>query len=502
MYSMQAIDGKMYWADPRTGTVQPVMHNGEHLNATPNTQNVGFSAADKQIWDTLNAEAKDIQNEINRLEKRYKDEYREDEKQKLNTQIAELREKLAQNRQQAMDFITGRRGQTTNSSGGVQNTPTADNNISQVYAGMDIGANMLGVRKATITTHFNAPRKKKDGSPYNHAGVDYAMTKDTPIRLDDVGTVMRVTNVANQPNGYGNYVDIEGELTDKDGKKHKIGMRFAHMGNGTVSVKKGQELRYGDLIGKVGNTGNSRGKNGGYHLHLETTIDGRRVDPTTFKGLISQYVAHSKTLKPNTYTGLNPDVTPFDIRRVSLDGRKQETTLAYRNPKTGDEISQSEVEELRHKYANNPEELRNKLKELEDNGYVPAESGGSITPSQPSNNGTKFPITETPTVQVMPSVDPLDMSPSYMRVNLPPTRKGTALINPSSSISFVSPHFASTPSDNNNTSTEQAGLVTPSVEENVEIQKAIAELNDEYNTWDEAFRNRYQFGSMSDFWRV
>ena len=187
---------------------------------------------------------------------------------------------------------------------------------------------------------------------------------------------------------------------------------------------------------------------------------------------------------------------------MSLDGRKQETTLAYRNPKTGDEISQSEVEELRHKYANNPEELRNKLKELEDNGYVPAESGGSTTPSQPSNNGTKFPITETPTVQVMPSVDPLDMSPSYMRVNLPPTRKGTALINPSSSISFVSPHFASTPSDNNNTSTEQAGLVTPSVEENVEIQKAIAELNDEYNTWDEAFRNRYQFGSMSDFWRV
>ena len=119
MYSMQAINGKMYWADPRTGTVSPVMHNGEHLNATPNAQGAAFTEADKQVWNTLNAEANDLQKEIDRLEKRHKEEYREDEKQKLNTLIAELRAKLVQKRRQAMEYITGRMStRTANQSSG------------------------------------------------------------------------------------------------------------------------------------------------------------------------------------------------------------------------------------------------------------------------------------------------------------------------------------------------------------------------------------------------
>ncbi len=180
-----------------------------------------------------------------------------------------------------------------------QSQPVSGSSGIRVGQGMDIGANMIShTNNGAITTHFGASRTKKDGTKYGHAGTDYPSPKGTPILLDDVGTLMTVTKVTNDPDGYGNYVDLEGVLTDENGKQHKIGMRFAHMGNGTVKVARGQQLKFGDQIGAVGNTGNSRGKNGGYHLHLETTIDGVRKDPTKFKELISPYIQHTKTLKP------------------------------------------------------------------------------------------------------------------------------------------------------------------------------------------------------------
>lgn len=507
-------DGKWYFFDPRTGEMKPVLHNGEHLDA-PNDSNT--SAAAKYLWSTYNAQAKDIQNEINQIEKRIQYEYRDNEKQKLEAQKAELIKQLKEKREQ-METVSVH-FKATQSSMNSQPTSTIDNNTSQVGKGMDIGANMLGVKKADITTEFNAPRKKKDGTPYNHAGVDYAMTKNTPIRLDDVGTVMRVTNVANQPGGYGNYVDIEGEMTDKNGKKHKIGMRFAHMGNGTVNVKKGQELRYGDLIGKVGNTGNAYGPNGGYHLHLETTIDGKGVDPTTFKGLISQYIPHTKNLQPNTFSDMKPNVTPFDIRKGTLEGRKQETTAAYRNPTTNDEVSLAEIEALKRKYADNPDELSRKLKELEDRGYVPTENNSTVTQAQPATEEDKFQITEQPSANATSDFSSHYSSlPQYLTGNTKeqPKLSGTASIptnvasNPFRDYIMSFSHNpvhqkAITPPvnllGNTNINAGQGVSISPSPEEEADVQEAFAHLDNQFSAWDNAFRKRYPFDGTSDFWR-
>ena len=51
---------------------------------------------------------------------------------------------------------------------------------------------------------------------------------------------------------------------------------YAHMQSFCVST--GSVVSKGQLIGYVGNTGDVRGKNGGYHLHLELRIDGVRTD--------------------------------------------------------------------------------------------------------------------------------------------------------------------------------------------------------------------------------
>lgn len=58
---------------------------------------------------------------------------------------------------------------------------------------------------------------------------------------------------------------------------------YAHMSSFCVSA--GQMVHKGDVIGYVGNTGDVRGANGGYHLHLELRINGTRTDPL-------QYIPH------------------------------------------------------------------------------------------------------------------------------------------------------------------------------------------------------------------
>lgn len=369
---------------------------------------------------------------------------------------------------------------------GRQNTNTPSNDTSHVASGMDIGANMLGVTgKSPITTAFNTPRKKKDGTPYNHAGVDYAMAKDTPIRLDDVGTTMKVLRVANDPDGYGNYVDIGGELTDKDGKKHTIGMRFAHMGNGTVAVTKGQTLNFGDIIGKVGNTGNSRGKNGGYHLHLETTIDGKRVDPTTFKSLISQYVPYTKNLQPNTFTGttvqpkarvqtqaspISGDVTPtaptastavtpdMAMREASQDVKPLETEVPVLvSPDGSTKLNFSEIQRIAGERNVTEPEIFN---ELWANGWY--------TPQQQivrNSNPTRVASAQPSWNEQMPALIGF-------------TNAGG---NP---YDFTMPGATATAQEDNG------------------VQKALAELNDEFNTWDYAYRQRYPFASQSEYFGV
>ena len=43
-------------------------------------------------------------------------------------------------------------------------------------------------------------------------------------------------------------------------------------------VKKGQKVKRGDVIGKVGNTGTSTGP----HLHYEVIRNNKKIDPTNF----------------------------------------------------------------------------------------------------------------------------------------------------------------------------------------------------------------------------
>lgn len=112
-----------------------------------------------------------------------------------------------------------------------------------------------------ITSRFGSRRHPIDGVRRQHAGVDYGAAHGTPIMATGDATVTH----AGSAGGYGLMVNLD----------HGAGLetRYAHMSRIAVSV--GDRVTNGQVIGYVGSTGRSTGS----HLHYETRVNGRAVDP-------------------------------------------------------------------------------------------------------------------------------------------------------------------------------------------------------------------------------
>ena len=189
---------------------------------------------------------------------------------------------------------------------------------AQLGTGLDIGANMISHKhNGWISAPFGQTRKRKDGTPYKHKGTDYAVPSGTQILTPDVGTPLYVARIGKDPDGYGNYVVLEGNLHG-----HKIELLMGHMADG-IKLKRGDRLLAGNVIGLSGNTGNSRGKNGGYHMHLETKLDGEYIDPQKFIGKITPHI--TKKRDDVAYTNSNGKMittTEYEALRKSIQEGK------------------------------------------------------------------------------------------------------------------------------------------------------------------------------------
>ncbi|MCB0737356.1 MAG: M23 family metallopeptidase [Bacteroidetes bacterium] len=94
-----------------------------------------------------------------------------------------------------------------------------------------------------------------------HEGVDFTAPIGTEIYATGDGKIEK----AKYGRGFGRHVIID----------HGYGYKtiYAHMSK--ISVRRGQTIKRGELIGLVGNTGSSTGP----HLHYEVLKNGRKVDP-------------------------------------------------------------------------------------------------------------------------------------------------------------------------------------------------------------------------------
>lgn len=97
-----------------------------------------------------------------------------------------------------------------------------------------------------------------------HSGIDLSAPTGTPVVAAADGEVI---HAANQRNGYGNLIII------KHGSDYFTVYGHLH----TIEVQPGDNVRKGQQIGQVGNTGRSSGP----HLHFEIRHRKEAIDPLT-----------------------------------------------------------------------------------------------------------------------------------------------------------------------------------------------------------------------------
>lgn len=118
----------------------------------------------------------------------------------------------------------------------------------------------------SVTSLFGWRTHPLTGKPNNHSGTDIAAAGGTSIYAARGGVVQ---TSAYASSSYGEYVVInhgDGYVT-----------LYAHMQRGSRTVKEGDIVKQGQVIGKVGMTGSATGN----HLHLELRINGVRQDART-----------------------------------------------------------------------------------------------------------------------------------------------------------------------------------------------------------------------------
>jgi len=98
-----------------------------------------------------------------------------------------------------------------------------------------------------------------------HDGIDISAPRDTPIRAADTG---RVVYSDNKMRGYGNLIIIE--------HSNSFFTIYAH--NKVNLVNERVRIQRGQVIGRVGSTGNAKGP----HLHFEIRKGSKPLDPLRF----------------------------------------------------------------------------------------------------------------------------------------------------------------------------------------------------------------------------
>jgi murein DD-endopeptidase MepM/ murein hydrolase activator NlpD len=115
--------------------------------------------------------------------------------------------------------------------------------------------------KAPVSSGYGVRTDPFTGQKRFHSGIDLAAPAGTQVLAPWGGKIVSVGSEA----GYGNYVVVQ----------HPEGFqtRYAHLGS--ASVRRGDPVTAGEVLGTVGSSGRSTGP----HLHFEIMRDGRRIDP-------------------------------------------------------------------------------------------------------------------------------------------------------------------------------------------------------------------------------
>jgi septal ring factor EnvC (AmiA/AmiB activator) len=118
--------------------------------------------------------------------------------------------------------------------------------------------------RAAINSEFGKRRSPITGEPDFHAGIDLASGAGTPVHAPASGAV----TFAGARGGHGLAVVVD--------HGSSVQTLYGHLSR--VSVRPGQRVERGQVLGQSGNTGASTGA----HLHYEVHVNGRAVNPRPY----------------------------------------------------------------------------------------------------------------------------------------------------------------------------------------------------------------------------
>jgi len=121
----------------------------------------------------------------------------------------------------------------------------------------------LPIKDGKVTFPYGVKYTSKSG---RHKGVDFAVKTGTPVYAAVSGKVVHAgPNGFGPTRGWGSAYGISVIIDNSKFADGSSGLWAGYMHLSKVSVKSGQLVKKGDLIGYTGNTGSSTGP----HLHFE-----------------------------------------------------------------------------------------------------------------------------------------------------------------------------------------------------------------------------------------
>jgi len=158
----------------------------------------------------------------------------------------------------------------------------------------------MPLRHARVTSSFSYRRYHPILKRYRpHHGTDFGAKRGTPLLAVNSGKV----TFSGRQGGYGKVVKI----------KHPNGYESLYAHQSRIRVKRGQQVKKGQIIGYVGSTGRSTGP----HLHLGMKKNGRWINPMT--------VLRKKSIKTSILKKFTKykDVKTTKYKKVEIKNAKE-----------------------------------------------------------------------------------------------------------------------------------------------------------------------------------
>jgi len=130
-----------------------------------------------------------------------------------------------------------------------------------------------------LTSKFGYRKDPMGGGKSFHPGIDIAAPLETPVRAARDGKVV-----------------FAGWLKRGGGTifiRHSYGFETRYLHLSKIEVRRGERVRQGQIIGKVGSTGHSTGP----HLHFEIRKRGTPLDPLKFLKYLDTPETHTARLR-------------------------------------------------------------------------------------------------------------------------------------------------------------------------------------------------------------